>query len=236
MPDAPTLPTSWEDDEPQPRSRRLLIVLGVLGVVSAVIAAMVVFSSGASTAPPKDSVARVWAGDGSVTVGPADAPTKVVVYEDFGSPASRTFEIASRDFLRLEAAEGDVLVEYRPVALFDTDYSTGALAAWSIVLGAGKPGEALAFHDLLLDRQRTATTPSEDFVALAKESGVKNSEVLEAVAAPGEASIGPAGDAAAAAGVRTTPMVLVNGQPVTTASPNELADEVQRMVLKGLPG
>jgi protein-disulfide isomerase len=224
MPVAPAPSRSSEEDQPPPRNQRLLIVLGVLGVLSAVIAAMVIFSSGASTAPPKDPVARVRAADGSVTVGSVDAPMKVVVYEDFGSPASRTFDIASRDFLRLEAAEDDVLVEYRPVALLADDYTRGALAAWRTVLGAGKPGEALVFHDLLLDNQDSG---SHDFVAVAKKAGVRNSEVLEAVAAPGQASSRPAG-------VRTTPTVLVDDRPVTAASPNELADAVQRMVLRGL--
>lgn len=233
MPVAPTLSRSSRDGTPQ-RSRRLLIVLGVLGVVSAVVAAMVVFSSGASIAPPKDPVAQVRADDGSLTVGPADAPTKVVAYEDFGSPASRTFEIASRDFLRLEAAEGDVLVEYRPVALLASDYSTGALAAWSAVLAAGRPGEALAFHDLLLDRQPGVDVSPEDFVALAKEAGVTDGEVLEAVAAPGKVSTGSAGDAAAA--VRTTPTVLVDDLPVSAASPDKLADAVQRLVLQDVSG
>jgi protein-disulfide isomerase len=222
MPVAPTPSTSSEEEQPPVRSHRLLIVLGVLAVLSAVIAAMVIFSSGASTAPPKDPVARVRAVDGSVTVGPVDAPTKVVVYEDFGSPASRSFDIASRDFLRLEAAQDDVLVEYRPVALLDDDYTRSALACWATVLATGKPGEALALHDLLLDTQ--ASDP-HDFVALAKKAGVQNSEVLEALAAPEEASARPAG-------VRTTPTVLVDDRPVTAASPNELADMVQRMVLR----
>jgi protein-disulfide isomerase len=220
------VPTSPDDEEIPQRSRRLLIVLGVLGIVSAVVAAMVVFSSGGSTAPPKDPVAPVRAGEASVSVGRPVAETTVVVYEDFGSPESRTFEIASRDFLRLEAAEGDVVVEYRPVSLLGSDYSRRARAAWGTVLLAGTPEEALAFHDVLLDRLPDAA-PAPDFVALAKQAGVRNSETLEALAAPATSAPG-----AAPAGVRTTPTVLVDGEPVAAGTPNALADEVQRRVLQ----
>ena len=111
-------PTSPEDEEP-PRSRRLLFILVALGVVSAAIAGVVIFSSGGSTAPPAEPEAKLRTCGESLTLGSSDAPTKVVVYEDFSNRQSRDFETASRDFLRVEAAQGKVLVEYRPTSVAD---------------------------------------------------------------------------------------------------------------------
>ncbi len=85
-------------------------------------------------------------------MGAPDAPTTIVVFEDYGSRPSREFEIASRDFLRVEAAEGKVRVEYHPFAL-SHGYSRDALEAWGAVLDGGTAQQALAFHDLLFDRQ-----------------------------------------------------------------------------------
>ena len=97
-----------------------------LGAVSVVIAAVVIFSSGGSTTRPEEPEAKLRTSGESLIVGNSDAPTKVVVFEDFGDRQSREFEIASRDFLQVEAAQGDVHVEYRPFHLTD-GYSLWAL-------------------------------------------------------------------------------------------------------------
>src|SRR4051812_13050725 len=79
----------------EPRSRPLMLALAALGVVSAVIAAVVIFYSGASTAPVDKPEAKVRTTGDSVVVGNPDAATKVVVHEDFGNRQSRDFETAS---------------------------------------------------------------------------------------------------------------------------------------------
>jgi hypothetical protein len=62
-----------EDEEP-PRSRRLLVGLVALGVVWAVIAGVVIFSSGGSTAPPEDPEAKLRASDESLAGGELRCP------------------------------------------------------------------------------------------------------------------------------------------------------------------
>ena len=227
MPVAPPVSTPAVDDEaPTQGSRLLWIVLAAVLALSAVFAGIVIFSnSTAETTKPKDPVAAVTAGDGSLLVGSPDAATKVVVQEDFGSADSRTFEISSRDFLRIEAAQGHVLVEYHPVTRADTDYSTGALTAWGTVLQQGRPKQALAFHDLLFDVQPEAGDSAEsDFRALALKAGVKDGGVLDAVERP---STKPSAGAAGA-----TPSVTVDGRPLTAESPVALADALQRLILQ----
>lgn len=232
MPATVTPSTSTDDETPE-RNRWILLVLGVLGAVSAVVAGAVIFSSGSDPVPPKDPVAQVRAAGDTLLVGASDAPMKVVVYEEFASAGSRTFELASRDFLRIEAAQGRVQVDYRPVALTDEETATGRLASWAEVALEGSPQQALDFHDLLFDSDPTDNgVAGAELVSLAKKAGVRNSEVLEAVGAPDRSIPASTRQQAQAAGVRSTPTVLVGGQPLTAGSPTELADVLQKRILE----
>ena len=233
MPLEPTAPTSPEDEEP-PRSRRLLFILVALGVVSAVIAGVVIFSGGGSTAPPGNPEAKVRANGESLTVGSADAPMKVVVYEDFGGRQSRDFETASRDFLRVEAAKGKVRVEYHPFALSD-GYSRDALEAWGAVLDGGTAGQALAFHDLLFDRQPIggkSDASATDFEAWAVQSGVERGVVSAEIERADSAFVDAARDGASDAGILAVPTVRVNGRAVRLGTGVEMADQLQRRILE----
>jgi protein-disulfide isomerase len=232
VPPEPTAPTSPEDEEP-PRSRRLLFILIALGVVSAVIAGVVIFSSSGSTAPPEDPEAKLRTSGESLTVGSSDAPTKVVVHEDFGSRKSRDFETASRDFLRVEAAQGKVLVEYRPFSLAD-GYSRRALEAWAAVLEGGTPKQTLAFHDELFDRQPasgSAAAAASDLESWAVDAGVDKGLASDAVERSDPDFVKAARQAARAADVETAPTVLVDGKPFGSGSGVELADQLQRKIL-----
>lgn len=222
--------------EPDPKAAAArnpvpLFVIGTLVVISAVIAALVIFSSGEGPADKPVAAAPVRASDTSLTIGPGDAATKVVVYEDFASPQSREFEIASRDFLRIEAAAGGVQVEYRPFAR-DSDYSADALQAWGGVLGAGTPKQALAFHDVLFDRQPSSGTPTpSELVTWAEDKGITSQRVHAAMAQPAEELAAAAEQAARAAGATSPPYVTVDGNALSAASPTALADALQRRIL-----
>ena len=231
MPPEPTAPTSPEDEEP-PRSKRLLFILVALGVLSAVIAGVVIFSSGGSTAPPDDPEAKLRASGESLTVGTSGAPTKVVVYEDFGGRQSRDFETASRDFLRVEGAQGKVLVEYRPFSPAD-GYSRRALEAWAAVLEGGTPKQALAFHDELFDRQpASGSVPAaSELEAWAGDAGVGKGLASDAVERADPDFVEAALRSARAAGVGAAPTVLVDGKPFGSGNGVELADQLQRKIL-----
>ncbi len=235
MPVAPPASTPTVDDEAPTQGGRLLwIAVAVVGTLSAVFAAVVIFAnSTAETTKPQDPVAQVRAGDHFVSVGAPDAKTKVVVHEDFGSADSRTFVLASRDFLTIEAAQGKVLVEYHPVALADSDFSSGAWAAWDAVLEQGRPAQALAFHDLLFDVQPSpGDDAQQDFRALARKAGVKDGAVLDSVEGADRSGARATRREAQGAGVTVTPSVRVDGKALTASSPVALADALQRLVLE----
>jgi protein-disulfide isomerase len=229
----PHPPTPPDDDEPPVRSRRLALVLGVLGAVSAVIAGLVIFSSGESTAPPEDPTAQVSTNSRAVVMGAPDAATKVVVFEDYGSRASREFEIASRDFLRVEAAQGKVRVEYHPFPLA-AGYSRDALEAWGAVLDGGTAKQSLAFHDLLFDRQPVAGGSADaavDFEAWAVHTGVERGVVSAKIKQSDSAFVDAARDGAREAGVLVVPTVRVNGRAIRLGTGIEMADQLQRRIL-----
>jgi protein-disulfide isomerase len=213
----------------------LLVVIGALAAISVVVAALVIFSSGEGPAERPEPAAAVRAGEQSVVVGRGTAPTQVVVLEDYASPESRAFEIASRDFLRIEAARGSVQVEYRPFAT-GAGYSRDAFLAWAGVLRAGTPDQALAFHDVLFDRQpddASAEPPTpRQLVTWAKDVGVRDDAVFAAMATDDEELVAHAARAAREAGADRTPLVLLDGEPVTAETPTGLADALQRAILR----
>jgi len=216
------------------RSHRLAIVLGVLGAVSALIAALVIFSSGGTTTPAEEPKAQVSTNSRAVVMGAPKASTTVVVFEDYGSRASREFEIASRDFLRVEAAKGKVRVEYHPFALSD-GYSRDALEAWGAVLDGGTAGQALAFHDLLFDRQPIggkSDASATDFEAWAVQSGVERGVVSAEIERADSAFVDAARDGASDAGILAVPTVRVNGRAVRLGTGVEMADQLQRRILE----
>lgn len=227
-----------EDRARSGRHRWLLVVLGALVAVSLVLAALVIFSRGGSTAGPgaEEQEVRVRTSEESLILGSPDAPVEVVVFEDFGSAESRAFVIASRDFLQIEASRGTVLVEYHPLATAtsgESAYSDAALAAWGAILREGSAEQALALHDLIFDRQPVSGEPvTSEFIAMAKHAGVVDEDLLASLDEPDPDLVATAGRAAERAGVTTTPTVLVDGSPLSASSPTELADRLQRMLLE----
>ena len=210
----------------------LLIVIGALVALSVVIAALVIFTSGGNPARKPEAAAEVRLGEQAVIVGRDGAGTEVVVYEDFASPESRELAIASRDFLEIEAARGSVEVEYRPVAFEDDAYSRDAITALAGVLRTGTPAQGLSFHDLLFDRQPDpGSDVMPEFRDWARDDGIDDTDVLEAVDADDAEFVAKANQAAADAGVNRIPTVLVDGEPLTAGSPTALADKLQRLLL-----
>jgi len=233
VPQEPTTATSPDEDGPPESSRRLLIGIAVLGAVSAVIAGVVIFSSGGSTTRPEDPDAKLRTSGESLVVGNPGAPTKVVVYEDFGNRQSREFEIASRDFLQVEAAQGDVVVEYHPLPQ-TSGYSLSATEAWAAVLQNGTAKQAMAFHDKLFDRlpaAGAATPLAAQLEEWAVDAGVEKGLVSKALEQPDPPFVEAARQSARADGVRTAPTVVVDGKPSGKGTGVELADQLQRKIL-----
>lgn len=204
------------EQERQEKRRRNLMVGGVVGVILLIVLGGFLVSRSLDTTTDVDAPAA--GSEFGLTVGPDDAPDKVVIYEDFLCPYCGDLEAASRDGLTELAADGKVQVEYRPFDFLSSlgDYSARSAGAFSIVLDKSGADVAKKFHDLLFENQpdEKGPFPSDDELAdLAVEAGAKDGDVRDAIANnEGADWVKRATKSALDAGVQGTPTVLLNGE------------------------
>jgi len=201
------------------RRRNTMIGSVVVGLVLIVLIGFLIQRS-LDTTTDVNADAASSSSEFGVTIGPDDAPNKIVVYEDFLCPYCGEFEKASRDEFAQLAADGKLQVEYRPFDLLGggdpSSYSVRSAGAFSILLDKSTPEITKKFHDLLYENQPSESGPSpedSDLVDLAVEAGAQESDVRDAIEGnEGNAWVVKATRAASDAGVQSTPTVLLNGE------------------------
>ena len=177
------------------------------------------------------SAAPAGASEHGVTVGEADAPHTVVVYEDFLCPFCGELEGATRDDFERLAEEGELLVEYRPFNLLEriSDYSPRAVNAFAVVLEESGPEVAKRYHDLLFDNQPSESGPfpdNQDLLDLAVEAGAERDAVSEGILEVTMRDwVDDATASAIQAGVQGTPTVILDGE-VVQGQPQDILDAV----------
>lgn len=216
------------------RRRTIRSVSIVVGALVLVVVAGFLFTRATDTSTDV-TAAPAGSGEYGVTMGEAGAPHSVVVYEDFLCPFCGDLEAATREELEELSADGEVLVEYRPFNLLEriSDYSPRSTNAFAVVLTESGPEVAKEFHDLLFDNQPSESGPfpdNEALLDLAVEAGAEESEVSEGILEETMSDwVDAATQAAADAGVRGTPTVLVDGQ-VVQGSPEDILDAIREAV------
>lgn len=221
------------------RNGRIAIVAGIVVVLGAIVAAGTWATSGSGGADKADySGIASAASDSSITLGPADAPVKVVIYEDFLCPYCRQLESSTRDFLRENAAKGKVQVEYRPVnILTQSTYSARAMNIWAAVLKHAGPTAALKLHNLLYEKQPYEQgadgTTDADIMKLVEKAGGDNADVRAAVTSQDAAFFAASAKAATAIGLTGTPTVVVNGQKLENMSIDQMVSTIEDRVAAG---
>ncbi|MEY9857598.1 protein-disulfide isomerase [Catenulispora sp. GAS73] len=134
------------------RWRNGLTGSGVLGVVAAAVLVGTSLGVGSARGPAQPAVAA----DAVVTMGPASAKTKVVLYEDYRCPVCKDLEAGLGSVLQQDAAAGKIQIEYRPTDLIDrndTVRGTGSVAAGNAVLCAAEHGDFYAYRDAVYAHQ-----------------------------------------------------------------------------------
>lgn len=202
--------------ERRERKRRLLTIGGVVLAMALIVGGAIAVS-----VLNKEEVVATPAGSSAygVTVGEEGALHSVVIYEDFLCPFCGELERATADDLAALAADGKVVVEYRPFELLGRlgDYSMRATNAFAVVLEASGPEVAKEFHDLLFEHQPSEADPDavsdDDLVALAVEAGADEAEVRDGIEdLAQEAWVDRATEEAIAAGIQGTPTILLDGE------------------------
>src|SRR6476660_7754947 len=207
-----------QEQQRRERRRATLMIGGV------VLAMLVIVAGGFLINRARDTSANVSAapaGSGSygVTIGSKSAPNSVVIYEDFLCPYCGELEKATHSQLATLADQAKVYVEYRPFNLLQTDYSVAAASAFKVVLDTSGPAVAKKFHDELYADQPSEGGPfpgSSWLVDKAVAAGASRSAVASGIEKTSEkAWVAQASAKAQAAGVRSTPTVLVDGKVYT---------------------
>lgn len=217
----------------QATRRATKIGFGVVVLVVAIMAGFVFWQDSRRDQQAQDAAAATPANlgdDNSVVVGEDSAPVTVAIYEDFQCPTCAKFESANREQLADWVADGDVQIQYRPVAFLDSystdNYSTRATNAAGAVVNAD-PDAFQDFHDLLFENQPDeggAGLTDDELISYAVEAGVSEDDVRDAVENQTYADwAAQITEDASTAEVAHTPTVLVDGTAL---------DEVTKKALK----
>lgn len=217
------------------RNRRLAIVAGVVVLLGAIIAGGAWWGAGSDSPSTSLGATPVAAGDASLLMGDADAPVKVVIYEDFLCPYCRELEGSTREFLQENAAAGKVQVEFRPFNLLTGfPYSGKVLNAWAAVLQHAGPEEALELHDILFDEQpyeQTSSEVSDETIAgWVEQAGADTDAVREAMKTRDAAFFEASTRAAMDAGIEGTPTVFIDGEQLGASSVPDMVAAIERAV------
>lgn len=138
------------------RRRNGLAGSGVLGIVAAAVIVGTSLGSGASGGSASASARRPAAADAVVTMGPAAAKTKVVIYDDYRCPPCKQIDAGIGSTLQKAAASGRVQVEYLPVDLVDRNRATsgtGSVVAGNAVQCAAEHGDFYAYRAAVFAHQ-----------------------------------------------------------------------------------
>lgn len=215
------------------RKRNGLAGSGVLGIVAAAVIMGTSLGPGASGgATPAQ---RPVVADAVVTMGPAAAKTKVVVYDDYRCPPCKQIDTGIGSTLRKEAASGQIQVEYLPVNLIDRNSATsgtGSVVAGNAVQCAAEHGDFYAYRAAVFAHQ--PQTSADDIfqsparlVAIAKSiPGLVTAEFVKCVndlpyAAAIKRNYDAAIDIARCVGV---PCIRVDGQQWTNQNQGQSFD------------
>lgn len=222
-----------KEQERKERRRKTLLIGAALALV-AIVATLVVSyidRTGQPATPPGGAVATY-----AVPAGPASAPVKIAVYEDFMCPYCGQFEAATRAALQKQVDAGRVQLQYHVLNFLDdsstTKYSTRSANALAVVLDTSGPVVAKKFHDLLYEHQPqegSAGLSDAQLIDYAVQAGASRSAVADGIAKRTfERWVDNVWNQASKDGVTSTPTVMINGKTVKYQQVSQLVTAVEK--------
>lgn len=215
------------------KKRRIATITGGSVVAVLVVLALVLVATrGGGTA--NAAAAPPGLVDGAIQSGQAGAPVTLTLYEDLQCPACKAFEATNGATIDKLKQQGDIKVDLRPIAILDrnstTNYSSRALNALACVQ-ASAPSTTGAFVNAAFAQQpaeNTAGLTDATLTSIAAKAGAPNvgSCVTDGTYSDWGKQSTKAG---LAAGVNSTPTVLINGKPLApeNRTPEALTAAVQ---------
>ncbi|MBF4621441.1 MULTISPECIES: thioredoxin domain-containing protein [Clavibacter] len=227
-------------EETRRKRRRLFAQLGVGAAVVVLVAgiwggaSLLRDQAAAGSVPPTADAdvelasggqAQVTAEADAVSVGAADAPVTLDIYEDYSCPHCQEYEATTGDLLDRLAGSGQVRVVYHPIQIV-TNYGSTAGSTAACVL-QHDPSAWPDVHSALFANHSAATDSwtGADFSSWLTSRGVTDPEAITCTEKGAFTSwIGSNTDVAAAAGVTGTPTLMIGGQKTATVSGQGLVD------------
>ncbi len=205
------------------RRRRTLIVGAVVVAVIAAVVGIGIAVQSNRTGPTSGEAPQGVTADNGVLRDGRSGPVHVVVYEDFQCPSCKAFEENVGSTLAKDVTDGQIQLEYRPIAFLDrassTNYSSRALETAACTLDDGGPMVFTKLHDLLFTNQPaegSAGLTDGQLADLAAQAGANKKTVAGCQSAGTyEGWAAMVTDDASKAGINGTPTYLVDGKQVT---------------------
>ncbi len=215
------------------------IALGILVVVGLVVGGIFLAQSSRTPAAPPSADGTITllgtpnvpfaVEDTAVTVGMADAPITIDIYEDYSCPHCADYEAAVGPTLLELIASGDALVNYHPIRIV-TAYGVAAGSAAACVAETD-PQNWPAFHSALFANHSQSSDGwgPKEFATFATSNGVKDLDALKCITEARYTDWIVSNTAASRdAGVSGTPTVFIDGKVQSTLpSPDALIAAVE---------
>jgi protein-disulfide isomerase len=205
--------------EKQERERKVRrnVTIGTLGVV--VVALVVLLVAVIVPALWKKPVAS---GQYGLTIGAADAPVTMDIYQDFMCPYCGQFERAQSADIKSLVDAGKVKVVFHVMAFLDsssngTKYSSRAADAF-VTVAKQQPSAALAFNTALYTDQPAEGSnglTDAQIADLARSAGVSDAVIATFANQPNADFVVKSNQAAFDEGIQSTPTVKINGTEFT---------------------
>lgn len=225
------------------RTPRRKLVIGVLVAVAALFTGWLsqfavegggaeknaVVESGENASPELMALARRDDGD-PLAQGQKDAPVVMIEYADFGCSFCGKFARDTEPDLVEKYVEAGVLrIEWRNLPIFGKGSERAARAAWA----AGEQDRFWQFHKAAYADENAKSNGfgKEQLRGLAEEAGVPDLDRFSSDMDSGAAKKSVARDEKEAYGLgaSSTPVFLINGEPVSGAQPDQVfTDAVER--------
>lgn len=198
---------------------RNIITYVALGLGALVIVGGIIWGVIAATSANKATPSAGAAGQYTVTVGKADAPVTIDIYQDYMCPYCGQFERTNSGDVAALVADGTAKVQIHPMAFLDdasqgTKYSTRAANALVTVYKA-EPDKALAFNSALYANQpaeNSSGLTDAQIADIAVKAGVSQTVASSFTSMANASFVADGTNAAFAEGVTSTPTVKINGK------------------------
>ena len=169
-----------------------------------------------------DTVTQNYPADGMPSIGDPAAPVTVELYSSFSCPPCGNYNEQQLGSLIDYAANGDILLEYYPFEIFETDVIAGVAAQCA--------ADQFAFwemQDAIYDLQRmegAQAFTSEAMVSAASSIGMIDMTTFETCLEAGDTSLAELGTSTGQArGITGTPGMIVNGERLNNAFDYDMA-------------